>query len=110
MVRINLTTGLGYLKDKKTGRIVSKFELEPGDHEFDTTKYDIIEVSNKNELETLYVEPEISQEERIKTQLNQLREQILEALITGDTINLAPLRQQYIQLKQQIKSITTLKV
>jgi len=110
MTKINLTTGTGYIVEKSTGKIRGKFELPPGEHEFDTTNYDIVEVASKTELDAIQVEPDISPEEQTKLQLNQLREQILEALITGDTTNLATLRQQYIQLKQQIKNTTILKV
>ena len=104
MAKVKLTTGIGYIVEKATGKIRGKFELPPGEHEFDTTRYDIVEVSGRTELNTIQVEPEISPEEQIKTQLVNLRSQILEKLIEGDTVGLNTLRTQYKQLKQQLQA------
>ncbi len=103
MTRIKLKTGLGYLVEKATGKIRVKFDLPAGEHEFDTTKYDIVEVKTRAELNAITVEPEMSQKEQHNIQIRQLKEQILEKLIEGDTTNLKTMRQQYRQLKQQIK-------
>ena len=101
-MKIKLKTGLGYLKDKKTGKIVSKFDLPPGEHEFDTTNYDIVEVPSKTELDTVQVEPEISPEEQIRMQLVNLREQIIEKLVEGDTTNLTALQSEYKKVKSRL--------
>ena len=102
MTKVKLTTGIGYLVEKATGKIRAKFDLPPGEHEFDTTKYDVVEVSTRAELDAISVEPEITQEEQLRVKIRQLREQILEKLIEGDTIGLDTLRQQYKKLKQQL--------
>jgi len=104
MAKVKLTTGIGYLVEKATGKIRAKFDLPPGEHEFDTTKYDVVEVASRADLDKIQVEPEITQEEQLRMQMRQLREQILEKLIEGDTIGLDTLRTQYKQLKQQIQA------
>ncbi len=104
MAKVKLTTGIGYFVEKATGKIRGKFELPPGEHEFDSTKYNIVEVASKTELDAIQVEPEISPDRQAEVQIKQLRNQILEKLIEGDTIGLTALRTQYKQLKQQLQA------
>jgi len=57
-MRVKLKTGLGYIKDKE-GRIISKFDLPVGEHNF-PDDVEVIEVESREELAKIEVVPESS--------------------------------------------------
>ena len=102
MTKIKLTTGLGYLVEKSTGKIRAKFDLPPGEHEFDTGKYDVVEVSSHAELNAIVVEPEVDQNDLLEIEAHRVKEELLEAVLLGDDVAVATLRQQYKQLRAKL--------
>jgi len=75
---IELKTGLGYIRRISDGKIITKFNLPAGKHPF-PDDVEVIEVSSKEELEKIVVEPVMSQIYRVYQEIK---------LSTGKTIKI----------------------
>ena len=98
-MKIRLKTGLGYIE--KDGKVIEKFELPVGEHNF-PDGVNVIEVNSKAELEAveIYKAPV---EESVEIKLKKLREEIIDKMLADEDITL--LKQKYKQLRSQLQSV-----
>lgn len=56
--KVKLKTGIGYVVEKESGKVLYKFDLPPDEHTF-PYNVDVIEVSSRDELASIEVGIEI---------------------------------------------------
>jgi hypothetical protein len=97
-MKVFLKTGFGYIK--KDGVIIEKFELPVGEHEF-PDGVDVVEVSTREELETVKVEYE-STVEPLEFRLYRLRDEIIDKMLADE--DFSDLKEQYKQLRALLQA------